>query len=448
MRRFFIILVLLLNVTTIHCNTNKLNPAFISLSSIYDASQGKYIVLDSKKTFYSQISGNTNTIFEVRDRFDLKGETINIPKGCILLFRGGALINGHIIGNNTIIEAPNYLIFSNKCTLTGSFGNTTFNADWFEDLQSAVDIATDNSGIVLLSAREYKLKNSLKLKKGITLLGCGNEGAFRDKRGTILQYNGSEPVVSICGTVNEPVKNVTIKNLKIRGNGKDFTPGTNVGIYIGPKAYYSIFENVSLYSCSNGIEMDNAWNLRFESVNPYYCVNGYFLNGKTRAPLTTSLFSTCVVYNSEVGFNMAADMNAVTFESCGTDGCATSMELAGCFGVSVVSYEFERHTKCGIHIDNSDCYVTFEGLCPRGLSDQTATLIKIDRVGRATFNEMYISNAVAPKKGLCVDVQEGYASKVTFNNAVIKGTSRNLERCNIFNSECKVRHSPSDLNNN
>lgn len=402
-----------------------------NVGNTYLASQGNYYVLEKNVPFVEQVKGRKNSFIEIRDVYDLNGKTVNIPEGCVLLFRGGALKNGSIVGKATIIDAPNYQIFLSPFLVSGSFNNTSFYADWFNNIQEAVNIASVNSGIIQLSAKVYDLDEPLEIKKGITLLGCGNEAAFRENRGTMIRNRGDEPVIKLSGETS-PVKNITIKNLKIRGNGKDGSIGTNVGLLIGPKAYYCKFENISLYGCLNGVEIDNGWNLNFESVNAYYCKNGYYLNGKNGAPLTTTVFNSCVVYNSSVGFNLSSDMNATTLMSCGTDGCETSMKLAGCFGVSVVSYEFEKHTKYGIHIDNPDCYVTFVGLSPRALGSPNATHVKIDRVGRVTFTDMYLSNSVVPKDGYTIDVKRSSAKKVFFNNCVIKGKGKNLEDCHYI----------------
>ena len=408
---------------------------FISVddSPVFSAERGNYVVLNNSITFKEQIQGMSNTVFEVRNCFDLGKSTVEIPSGCILLFRGGALKNGVVIFNNTLIDSPNYQIFGDNCDLRGVLSNSIFYADWFNDLQDAVEVASVKGGIIQLSTRVYELNKTLVLKKGITLQGSGNEAAYLENKGTTITYKGKGPVVALSGTLSKPVKNVTLRNLRIRGNGKNYEPGTNVGLYIGPRAYYCKFEDVSLYACSNGVEIDNGWNLNFESVNPYYCKNGYFLNGKSGAPLTTTVFSSCVAYNSTVGFNFSSDMNSTTLMSCGTDGCETSMELAGCFGVSVVSYQFERYSKYGIHIDNSDCFVTFVGLAPRALGASDATLIKIDRVGRVTFTNMYLSNSVVPKEGLTIDVSSNSTAKVLFDNCVLKGKGKNLDKCVFIN---------------
>lgn len=429
-------LLTLLSLVTIELYTSDLLHASPQKNDIlggnnygYTASVGRYLVLDPKISFEKQIKGRTNTVFEIRDVFDLKKSTVYLPKGCLLLFKGGALSNGTIIGFESLIDAPNYQVFIDGCKVDGSFTNTFFYADWFENLQEVVDLASSNSGIVHLSARIYKLKETLRLKEGVNLVGCGNEAAFVNGKGTTIRFDGQDPVISLAGSSKNPIKNVCISNLKIRGNGKENSSGSNVGLYIGPKAYYSKFDNISVYGCSNGVEIDNGWNLIFECVNIYYCKNGYYLNKRSGIPLTTTTFTSCCVYNSSIGFNLLSDMNATSLVSCGTDGCETSMELAGCFGVSIISYEFEKHTKYGIHIDNNDCYVTFVGLSPRMVASPSATHIKIEKCGSVTFTDMYISSSVIPREGYSIDVMKKSAPKVVFNNCKIKGKGNNLKEC-------------------
>ena len=46
---------------------------------------------------------DSNTIYEIRYDFNLNGQTITVPEGCVLQFEGGNLKNGTLIGNNTIV---------------------------------------------------------------------------------------------------------------------------------------------------------------------------------------------------------------------------------------------------------------------------------------------------------------------------------------------------------
>lgn len=48
--------------------------------------------------------GKENVIYHIQYDYNLNGQTIIIPEGCILLFQGGTFTNGLIKSNNTIIE--------------------------------------------------------------------------------------------------------------------------------------------------------------------------------------------------------------------------------------------------------------------------------------------------------------------------------------------------------
>ena len=56
-----------------------------------------YVILRKNKSFAEQVT-QANTIYEIRYDFDLKGETITIPKDVVLSFVGGKLSNGTIKG--------------------------------------------------------------------------------------------------------------------------------------------------------------------------------------------------------------------------------------------------------------------------------------------------------------------------------------------------------------
>ena len=71
-----------------------------------------YKVLDSTKTFAEQVTAE-NTIYEIRDVFDLNGGSVTIPGGCILKFNGGLLSNGILLGNITRIEADRKDVLNN-----------------------------------------------------------------------------------------------------------------------------------------------------------------------------------------------------------------------------------------------------------------------------------------------------------------------------------------------
>ena len=57
-----------------------------------------------KNILTQRMINKENTIYEIRYNFDLNGEEITIPEGCVLDFQGGSLSNGDINCNNCIIK--------------------------------------------------------------------------------------------------------------------------------------------------------------------------------------------------------------------------------------------------------------------------------------------------------------------------------------------------------
>lgn len=62
-----------------------------------------------------------NTVYEVRYDFSLKGKTITIPEGCVLLFNGGTINNGKVVCNNTNIIGVNKFEDAGTATFEGTF---------------------------------------------------------------------------------------------------------------------------------------------------------------------------------------------------------------------------------------------------------------------------------------------------------------------------------------
>lgn len=75
--------------------------------------------------------GLEHTIYEIRYNFDLQGQTITLPEGCVLLFKGGTLNNGTIVCNYTDIIGINKFEDGGTATFSGSFSKGLMMA--FED---------------------------------------------------------------------------------------------------------------------------------------------------------------------------------------------------------------------------------------------------------------------------------------------------------------------------
>lgn len=80
-----------------------------------------------------------NTIYIIQYDYDLRGETITIPEGCTLQFEGGSLVNGHVLGNGTIVNSIPAYIFKD-ITFEG-----TFEGEFYIEYIGASMMNEDNS---------------------------------------------------------------------------------------------------------------------------------------------------------------------------------------------------------------------------------------------------------------------------------------------------------------
>lgn len=67
----------------------------------------------SKNILTQSMLKETNTIYEIRYNYDLNGETVRVPDGCILYFKGGTISNGVLLLNNTYIIPSSSIIEDN-----------------------------------------------------------------------------------------------------------------------------------------------------------------------------------------------------------------------------------------------------------------------------------------------------------------------------------------------
>ncbi|MBQ8450007.1 MAG: hypothetical protein IJY64_03710, partial [Bacteroidaceae bacterium] len=143
-----------------------------------------YIILNRNRDFVSQINVD-ETIYEIRDYFDLGGEEITLPANCVLKFSGGMLANGTVIGNGITIEAPLFRIFADDITLKGDF-NCDFYPEWFGAVTYSEVTAIDNAAVFnnavtqiynmsgahdLILTGTYLIKDTIFLKPKASLIG-------------------------------------------------------------------------------------------------------------------------------------------------------------------------------------------------------------------------------------------------------------------------------------
>jgi len=99
-------------------------PAYNGMGYVYLRKQ----ISNNDNILVQTMMNKINTIYEIRYVHNLLGRTIIVPTGCVLLFKGGGLVNGTLEGQNTKIVAIN-----DNCigvTLTGTWSNSQIDSNW------------------------------------------------------------------------------------------------------------------------------------------------------------------------------------------------------------------------------------------------------------------------------------------------------------------------------
>ena len=184
----------------------------------------KVLQPEGKATFQSQVT-ETNTIYEIRDVFDLNDTTFAMPANCTLKFNGGVIKNCTITLDNTIIEGKEGL--DSSVTLTGTCGNAVLCTDVYKldkagaadctnAMQSLVDVCKST---LLFSQGTYKC-NRVEVDKDIVI--DGNMSILKSDPLTD-GYGSGKNVITISGC-----DNATVKNIHFEGAGTNTSRNTTV----------------------------------------------------------------------------------------------------------------------------------------------------------------------------------------------------------------------------
>ena len=228
-----------------------------------------YIILKKDKPFADQIDGNPNTIFEIRYDFDLGGEEVEIPEGCVLKFEGGSLRNGTLVGNGT--ELVNLKKSFKNVILDSTFVSdalTEYSLDrnsYSSDTDFINQILKIKSSEVVFKEGEYSL--DIKEYSALTFYDNSNVD-FGNSTFTLKGNSYSEYAIFQIAGVN----NVTIKNFTIVGDVESHTGITGEwghGIHISNSSKNITIQNGNIYECwGDGIDIIEYLHLTDTLIGP------------------------------------------------------------------------------------------------------------------------------------------------------------------------------------
>lgn len=153
--------------------------------------------------------GKENVIYHIQYDYNLNGQTITIPEGCVLLFEGGSISDGTINFINTTIVANTH-IFKN-INITGTilsdlylsmweFGSTTDVAPIIESALYAVASTNHKFSIdvncYMASYASIPSNSDLCIEQDITITSSGDGGFTLMNRGSsVYKYSGASNII-------------------------------------------------------------------------------------------------------------------------------------------------------------------------------------------------------------------------------------------------------------
>jgi hypothetical protein len=263
-----------------------------------------------------------NTVYEIRYDYDLQGQEVTIPEGCILRFEGGSLKNGNLRGNSTDVMASIYTIFSDNLNILGTWIVKRAYPEWFgakgdgitddkDSINKTINLLySSGGGEVILNNRNY-LSSQINLKTRVSLIGTTLGKA-------IITHNGEgEYLVYIAG---DCCRN-TIRNIGLYGKDK-----LNTGIYIEndnslPKEADIIFPQYKEFYAYKYVYIEDCALSNFNigiKINTVYAVyiNNIHLianNSGIISSMTDSFISNGYIEdNSLIGFILSGSNNKIS----------------------------------------------------------------------------------------------------------------------------------------
>ena len=237
------------------------------------------VVLVSGKALGGQIT-KSNTEYIVQDAFNLRGGSITIPGGCTLSFNGGKILNGTIIGNNTVIKSTESVSLFSNIKLEGSWCAKVGFPEWFgavgngrTDDRDAVQKTMSICDTIVLSKnylihnapfdyKKYKKIPDDELNYYLDVLAQKNRTSDAELTPLMLSSN---KVVVITGSLKAYSPLGTL--LELRGNNTEINGGgtisgcgvvNTVNVYSGkPRYAIANWESALIYIKGSNNRIEN-----------------------------------------------------------------------------------------------------------------------------------------------------------------------------------------------
>lgn len=178
----------------------------------------------SKNVLTQDMMSKENTRYIIQYDYDLGGETINVPDGCVLESDGGSLSNGTIVFNNTEIRGTSNFIL---CASQGTISNLP-SVNMFGIIQKNTgeqntnmlnNIAVDNFALIFEQGK-YIFSESITLGAYTLIKGKG-------RNYTTLYFPNGEAFVS--PDKDYELKDILVEDFRVKSKLSNFNLNKNYG---------------------------------------------------------------------------------------------------------------------------------------------------------------------------------------------------------------------------
>lgn len=343
--------------------------------SNYSGLGRKTLELKNNSNILSQIDFNQeNTIYIIQYDFDLGGEIINIPHGCIIKFDGGSVNNGTLVGSNTHIVAPKTAIFTG-ITISGTWNVPEITSTWFSD-------AENNNGLKnAFSLQDESILNRIVIEEGEYSVSVDSEKetVFNLKSNLDLVVNGN---ITLEGNPFDSYYIFSIldqNHISIHGSGTiigDKTTHTGSdegqhGMGVNIIGSFVTVKDITIKDCwGDGIYIGQGKSGTITIDN--IVIDNCFIDNARRQGISVTCGNNIVISNCHItnvgGHNPQA---AIDIEPNG-DLPASNIAITNCriddCELGIVIYKRSKYTKSCISIDNCHIQCRINAIAVNGLS--------------------------------------------------------------------------------
>lgn len=191
-----------------------------------------------------------NTIYIIQYDYNLNGQTITIPEGCVLLFEGGSVSNGTLIGTNTIISSTPTNILS-KVNIQGTYNNEFWYIEWIaengsNDYSSAMQTLFYDLNFpktVKLIQDVYVVKSPIQI--GSNLVIEGNNSTIKSEFEDYYDY-----IFTLSGVENTVIRNLVVNQSEIQDCSKNLNPSGTALVHRAQVIRALNLKDVTIENCS------------------------------------------------------------------------------------------------------------------------------------------------------------------------------------------------------